>query len=130
MEDKNVVFNDFVKKASKRLSDKRKLKKARLYIPSLDDEIVIRGLSDEEITECFAIEDNIQADKYVAYISIIEPNLKEVAKELKENGEIKEYVDVVDIFDMKERTQIIQEVFNLCGVTGDKEVKVVEVLKN
>ena len=61
---------------------------------------------------------------------MIEPDLKKVAIELKDQGEIKEYPDVVDIFEMSEITDIAMEIMKLSGVIGTKKVQVIEELKN
>ncbi len=128
-QEKNKVFDSFIKKASKRLEEKRAQKRRELYIPSIDENIIIRSLTDAEITECFSLEDNLEADKYSAYLAIVEPNIKEVAVTLKNNGEIKEYVDVINLFTMSERTQIVKEIMDLSEVTGGREVEVVEKIK-
>lgn len=128
-QEKNKVFDSFIKKASKRLEEKKAQKRRELYIPSIDENIIIRSLTDAEITECFSLEDNLEADKYSAYLAIVEPNIKEVAVTLKNNGEIKEYVDVINLFTMSERTQIVKEIMDLSEVTGGREVEVVEKIK-
>ncbi len=124
------TFESFMKKASARLDEKRKGKKLRLYIPSIDDEIVVRGLSESEIREVYAIEDNIDQDKYTIYIAVREPNLREIATTLKKEGKIKEYVEVVDIFDFAERNEILKQIFKLSGITSEEKISIVESTKN
>lgn len=130
---KDAVFAAFTAKAVQRLKDKRTRKTERLYVPSLDQEIVIQSLIYPEIVECTEIEDANdpnKADKYSVYLAVIEPNLKEVAVQLKKNKEIKEYLEVVDIFDMSEVSDIAMEVMKLSGVLGNKKVTVVTEQKN
>ncbi len=124
------TFDSFMKKASARLDEKRKGKKLRLYVPSIEDEIVVRGLSESEIREVYAIEDSIDQDKYTIYIAVKEPNLREIATTLKKEGKIKEYVEIVDIFDFAERNEILQQIFKLSGITSEDKVSIVESTKN
>lgn len=134
MSDTNQIFSAFAQKAAQRLDDKKVMKKARLYIPSLDEEITIRGLTQKEVIECMNTEDTDtdpdHSDNYTIYLSVCEPNLKEIAKELKDAGKIIEYTDVCNIFDMHERASIAREIMKLSGVIGEKKVAVVNELKN
>ncbi len=130
---KETIFSSFTQKAVQRLKDKKVEKHETLYVPSLDQNITIRNLLYPEIVECTEIEDANDpnaSDKYCIYLAVVEPDLKSTAIELKDQGEIKEYKDVVDIFDMSEITDIATEIMKLSGVLGSKRVKVVEELKN
>ena len=60
----------------------------------------------------------------------MEPNLKEVAQEMINQGLIQTYPEVVNIFEMSEITEIATEIMKLSGVLGNKKVTVVEELKN
>lgn len=135
MADKNQkeVFQAFTAKAVQRLKDKKTRKTETLYVPSLDENIKIQSLLYPEIVECTEIEDANdpnKADKYSIYLAVIEPNLKEVAQELKAAGEIKEYTDIIDIFEMSEVSDIATEIMRLSGAAGNRKVTVVEELKN
>lgn len=134
MSETNQIFSAFTQKAAQRLDEKKVMKKARLYIPSLDEEITIRGLNRKEVIECMNVEDTDtdpdRSDNYTIYLSVVEPNLKEIAKELKDAGKIIEYTDVCNIFEMHERVSIAQEIMKLSGVIGEKKVAVVNELKN
>lgn len=127
------VFQAFTAKAVKRLQEKRVRKHETLHIPSLDENIKIQSLLYPEIVECTEIEDSSdpnKADKYAVYLAVVEPDLKQLAVNLKDQGEIREYMEVVDIFNMFEVSQIAMEVMKISGVTGNKEVTVVSELKN
>lgn len=131
--DKKSVFQAFTEKAVQRLKEKKTRKTETLYVPSLDESIKIQSLIYPEIVECMEIEDENDpnaADKYSIYLAVVEPDLKAVAVKLKERGEIKEYLEVVDIFNMGEISEIAMEVMKLSGVTGNRKVTVVEELKN
>lgn len=131
--DKKSVFQAFTEKAVQRLKEKKARKTETLYVPSLDENIKIQSLIYPEIVECMEIEDENDpnaADKYSIYLAVVEPDLKAVAVKLKERGEIKEYLEVVDIFNMSEISEIAMEVMKLSGVTGNRKVTVVEELKN
>jgi hypothetical protein len=132
-EEKDFTFSTFAAKALKRLREKKTRKTEILYIPSIDENIKIQSLLYPEIVECTEIEttdDPNAADKYAVYLSVIDPDLRQLAVQWKEQGEIREYTDVVDIFDIDEITQIAMEIMKISGVSGNKKVTVVEELKN
>lgn len=131
--EKDEIFKAFAAKAVQRLKDKKVRRYETLYVPSLDQNIKIRNLDYPEIVECTEIEDANDpnaSDKYCIYLAVVEPNLKEVAMELKDQGEIKTYPEVVDIFYMSEITDIAMEIMKLSKVISNKKVAVVEELKN
>ena len=131
--DKSEVFKSFTNKAIKRFHEKKVRKYRTLHIPSLDENIKIRNLDYPEIAECTEIEDENDpnaADKYTIYLAVVEPNLKEVAQEMMNQGLIQTYPEVVNIFEMSEITEIATEIMKLSGVLGNKKVTVVEELKN
>ncbi len=130
---KDDIFKAFTAKAVQRLKDKKVRKYKTLHVPSIDQNIKIRNLDYPEIVECTEIEDANDpnaSDKYCIYLAVVEPDLKAVAMELKDQGEIKTYPEVVDIFEMSEITDIAMEIMKLSGVIGNKKVTVVEELKN
>lgn len=131
--EKDEIFKAFTAKAVQRLKDKKVRRYETLYVPSLDQNIKIRNLDYPEIVECTEIEDANDpnaSDKYCIYLAVVEPNLKEVAMELKDQGEIKTYPEVVDIFYMSEITDIAMEIMKFSKVISNKKVAVVEELKN
>lgn len=131
--DKSEVFKSFTNKAIKRFQEKKVRKYRTLHIPSLDENIKIRNLDYPEIVECTEIEDENDpnaADKYTIYLAVVEPNSKEVAQEMMNQGLIQTYPEVVNIFEMSEITEIATEIMKLSGVLGNKKVTVVEELKN
>lgn len=130
---KDDIFKAFTAKAVQRLKDKKVRRYETLYVPSLEQNIKIRNLDYPEIVECAEIEDDSDpnaSDKYCIYLAVVEPDLKEVALELKEEGLIKTYPEVADIFDMSEITEIATEIMKLSKVIGNKKVTVVDELKN
>lgn len=130
---KDDIFKAFTAKAAQRLKDKKVRRYEILHVPSIDQNIKIRNLDYPEIVECTEIEDANDpnaSDKYCIYLAVVEPDLKAVAMELKEKGDIKTYPEVVDIFEMSEITEIAMEVMKLSKVIGSKKVTVVEELKN
>ena len=123
--DKSEVFKSFTNKAIKRFQEKKVRKYRTLHIPSLDENIKIRNLDYPEIVECTEIEDENDPNA-----AVVEPNLKEVAQEMMNQGLIQTYPAVVNIFEMSEITEIATEIMKLSGVLGNKKVTVVEELKN
>lgn len=116
-------------------------KKQILHIPSLEADITIRSLSYEEIVECTNIDDSAdknRSDKYCIYLSVVSPDLKQAAREIMESESglpadqrsLLEPLDIVDLFDMGEVTEIAMKVMELSGVLNNRKVTVVEQLKN
>lgn len=138
---KKHALAEFSRRAMQRLQDKRLPKFLTLHIPSLDIDLKIRSLTNNEITECMEMEDNgdrKRSDKYCIYLAAVEPSLKDAAKEVMNNEAalpadqrtVLEPLDIVNIFDMSEVTEIAMEVMKLSGVIGAKSVTVVQNLKN
>lgn len=133
MEEKKDIFQSFTEKAMKRLEEKKVTKYATLHVPSIDENIRIRSLSSAEILECTSVEDDDhlnKADKYCIYLSVVEPDLRKTAIELKDKGIIHEYPEVVEIFNRDEITDIATEIMKLSGVISKERVTVVDELKN
>lgn len=138
---KRSFLAEFSRRAMQRLQDKKVPKYQTLHIPSLDVDMKIRSLTDSEVMECMNLEDTSdskRSDKYCIYLAAVEPSLKDTAQEImKAEAELPadqrtliEPLDIVNIFDMSEITEVATEVMKLSGVIGSKKVTVVETLKN
>lgn len=130
---KDDIFKTFTQKAVQRIKDKKTRKYETLYVPSIDQNIKIRNLDYQEIVECTEIEDANDpsaSDKYCIYLAVVEPDLRAVAVELKDQKIINAYPEVVEMFDMSEITDIATEIMKLSKVIGTKKVTVVKELKN
>lgn len=139
--DKKSFLAEFSRRAMQRLQDKKVPKYRTLHIPSLDADMKFRNLSYNEIAECMNMDDTgdiNRSDKYCIYLAAVEPSLKDAAKELMkteadlpaDQRTVLEPLDIVNIFDMSEVTEIAMEVMKLSGVIGTKSVTVVQNLKN
>lgn len=131
-------------KAAARIRAKKDYLKVErtLEIPSLDDgdgspkTITIRSLSDAEVTEVMNYadknkDDDDSADKYAVYIGVTNPDMTELAKIMKNNGDIDYSMQVIDMFTRYEQTEIAKQIMQLSGVLpGEKKVRVVKHLKN
>ena len=128
--EKKKTLADFSRRALQRLKDKKIPKRQTLHIPSMDY---------GEIMECMTLEDNgdiKRSDKYSIYLAAVEPNLRDVAREIMgqeaelppEERELKEPLDIVNMFDLSEITQISTAIMELSGAMNGK-VTVVEDLK-
>ena len=137
--EKKKFLAEFSRRALQRLKDKKIPKKQTLRIPSMDMELTIRSLDYEEIMECMTLEDNgdiKRSDKYSIYLAAVEPSLRDVAREIMaqeaelptEERELKEPLDIVNMFDLSEITQIATAIMELSGAMNG-EVTVVEDLK-
>lgn len=115
--DKKKLLADFSHRALQRLRDKKIPKRQTLHIPSMDMDLTIRSLDYGEIMECMTLEDNgdiKRSDKYSIYLAAVEPSLRDTAKEVMameaelppEDRELKEPLDIVNMFDLSEITQI------------------------
>jgi hypothetical protein len=135
---KKSALSEFSRRAMQRLQDKKIPKYRLLHIPSLDTDIKIRNLTFEEIKECVDIEDSDRADKYSVYLSVVDPDLRKTAIEVMEaeaelpadQRSLKEPLDIVNIFEMGELTDIAMQVMEVSGVVNTMKVTVVEQLKN
>ncbi len=139
--EKKSFLAEFSRRAMQRLQDKRVPKHQTLHIPSLDIDMKFRNLTYSEIMECMSMEDNgdkKRSDKYCIYLAAVEPSLKDAATEvMKEEADLPpdqrtmlESLDIMNIFDVSEITEIATEVMKLSGVIGEKSVTVVKQLKN
>ena len=81
------IFAGFIKKAEERLEEKKKHRTRVVHVPSIDQDIKIRGVSTSEMAEINDVntdDDPFASDKYCVYIACVSPDLREVATELKE----------------------------------------------
>ena len=124
-------FEAWVAKATQRLEDKRIPRKRRLYVPSTDEEITIRSLTTREIADVTDSdnEDSLRQDKRAVYTAVVEPDLHALAKQLQEAGQISDPLDATEIFEQHERAEIVLQVLEISGVTGDP-VSLVDSQKN
>ena len=138
--EKKKTLADFSRRALQRLKDKKIPKRQTLHIPSMDMELTIRSLDYGEIMECMTLEDNgdiKRSDKYSIYLAAVEPNLRDVAREIMgqeaelppEERELKQPLDLVNIFDIAEIREISKVILDLSGAMNGK-VTIVEELKN
>lgn len=140
-QDTKRTLADFTSRAMQRLQDKHIPKKQQLHIPSLDETITIRNLTRAEIVECQTMDEepgSNRADKYCIYLAVVDPDFREVAKAIMaqeaelpvDQRQLKEPLDVVDILEPYEVTEVAMAIMRLSGVIGDKKVTVVDSLKN
>ena len=136
---KKCTLAEFSRRALQRMKDKKIPKKQTLHIPSMDIDLTIRSLEYAEIMECLTLEYNgdiKRSDEYSIYLAAVEPNLRDVAREIMgqeaelppEERELKEPLDIVNMFDLSEITQISTAIMELSGAMNGK-VTVVEDLK-
>ena len=124
-------FEAWVAKATQRLEAKRIPRKRRLYIPSIDEEITVRSLTTSEIADVMDSDDtdSLRQDKRAVYTAVVEPDLHALSKQLHEAGQIVDPMDVTDIFEQHERAEIVLQVMEISGITGDS-ISVVDSAKN
>lgn len=130
--DKVLVFQNFARKAAQRLEERKKMRREKLYVKSIEDEVEIRGLSDAELNDCMEFsEDPLEVDKYTVYYA--SPTLQEAGKILVADGTLKQEYKIMDMFTAPERRYLVNRVLELSGATGEagiEPVKETEELKN
>lgn len=123
--EKKEIFKSFAEKARKKLEAKKKQRTEKIHIPDLEETITITALTDREFADISEFsEDEIINDKYMIYMS--SPELQELAKELKENGDIKNYYEVADIFRRADRRKIAKRILEISGIYEESDIKVIK----
>lgn len=133
MDNQNIsIFESFVRKAEEKIQEKKKMRKKVLHIGDLDANITIRGLSNQEISDCYDFsDDSIENDKYMIYMA--SKDLQEASKELMNGKAIDDNYKICDMFSISDRGEIATQILKLSGVydkTSVTEVDEVEETKN
>lgn len=130
---KKATLEEFARRASQRLQDKKLRKTATYHVNELDMDVVLQSLTDDELMECTEME-GIRGDMYAVYLAMVEPNLRETAVLLRESKEIAEPLEVANVFSRGDVSALAFEVMKLSGaVTGGiraVDKKVADTLKN
>ena len=126
--EKILTFKSFAEKAVKRMEERKKIKVKRYYIGDLDEEIVLRGLSSEELNDCLDYsKDTVLVDKYTIYYA--SKTLQELAEHMVNEGIVKEHIQIMDMFSPADRTKLANEVLALSGMKDKSTVSDVDELK-
>ena len=126
--EKILTFKSFAEKAVKRMEERKKRKVKKYYIGDLDEEIVLRGLSSEELTDCLDYsKDTVLVDKYTIYYA--SKTLQELAEYMVNEGIVKEHIQIMDMFSPADRTKLANEVLALSGMKDKSTVSDVDELK-
>lgn len=126
--EKILTFKSFAEKAVKRMEERKKRKVKRYYIGDLDEEIVLRGLSSEELNDCLDYsKDTVLVDKYTIYYA--SKTLQELAEYMVNEGIVKEHIQIMDMFSPADRTKLANEVLALSGMKDKSTVSDVAELK-
>lgn len=126
---KRLTITDLLKQKDKLKKDKKVKKKAELYVEELDANIVIEEPDRALVVDSLEMSDDSagSADAYMAYMVIVEPNLKD--KELQKEYGCVEPTEIIDmLFSPGTITSIAKHALELAGY--NKTVKVVDDLKN
>lgn len=126
----NQDLEIWAQKAAQRLNDKKVTRYRELVVPTFDTTIKIRSLSYAEIVDVTQMEktgDPNYGDRYTAYIAIVEPDMKALATKLKGDGQISEYIEVVNMFELHELNKIVHEIMDLSGASPNEKTKVTVV---
>ena len=123
-----MVFEDFAKRALKKIENKKKLKTKTVKIKDLDEKIKLRGLTNQELIECTEYSDNaLKNDYYTIYYA--SETLQALAKYMVEKGMIKEHCMVCEMFSIVDRNKLANIVMELSGAAGKASVEIVEEIE-
>lgn len=134
MDNKTVIFNDFIEKAKRRIEERKKFNTRKYHVESMDVDLTLHGLSEQELAECSTMfESSIECDKYSIYSA--SPELQDAAKVMVEDGILKdtERYKITDMFTYPERKYLAEQLLELSGVNGNagiKPVNEVDEVKN
>ena len=71
-------------------------------LKDLDIDITLEEPSNELVNDAFEYKDGEKGDQFILYASIIEPNFKELGKQLKDDGVIGTPIDLVRFINIKQ----------------------------
>ena len=131
-EENKLTFDIFVQKATNAMKRKRNIRKFKIKFESFtqdDDgepiENDFKALDEAEVNDCLAQskENDItgrNGDKYAVYIASINPSLKEIARQLMDNGVIETPLEVMNMFEPYEITQAATIIMEESGISPKK----------
>lgn len=127
---KIVIFQDFARRAKRRLEEKKKKRTKQVYVEDIGMTLTIRGISDEEYAEISEMENltEMERDKYLVYY--VCPELQETAGIMVEEGSLTDSgrYKIADIFRPVDRTALCREILKLSGLLGESSVRDAEDL--
>lgn len=133
-DDKMLVFNAFAEKAKKRIEERKKYRTRKYYVKSMDVEITLHGLTEQEISECSEMfESSLESDKYIIYTA--SPELQEASGLMVFDGSLKETerYKITEMFSYADRNYLAKEILTLSGIyekAGIEPVDEVKEIKN
>lgn len=122
MADKKML-SEFARRAAQRIKDRKVSIKFKIELPRLGEEIEFRTLLDDELMEIYDSgekEDKRGKDKMCVYTAAVSPNLRELATELMEAGEITEYMQVLEMYNLAEQTKMTHLIMEKSGFMMDE----------
>lgn len=121
-----LTLDELIRRKAQMLEAKKKSKTEELYIKSLDGTITIKQLDRASISDAQGMDSVEEADAYFVLQSVVEPNLKDLAKEYGCDDPT-EIIDI--IFEPGEVSAIAKCGLELAGFK-DGAVKPVSGIKN
>lgn len=129
MADKKML-SEFARRASQRRRDRQVKTKFTIHVPSFEQDMEFQTLMDDEVREILSSQsdddDSDRQDKLTIYNASVSPNLKETASELKEAGELVEYLEIMDMFTISEIHSMAKIILEKSGVMGGDRPRLVE----
>lgn len=121
---KQDVFLSFAQKAAKKIEERKKKRCEKIYIPDLEETITITAMTDQEFIDINEFsDDSNKNDSYMIYMS--SPELQHLAKELVEQGAIREHIEVVNMFRRADKRAIAQKILELSGIYEESTIEVI-----
>lgn len=124
MDNKTIIFNSFVEKAKRRIEERKKFNTKKYHIKSMDVEITLHGLTEQEIAECTEMFDSsLESDKYSIFMAC--PELQEASKLMVLDGSLKEHerYKITDMFTYPERKYLAEQVLELSGIYDKADIE-------
>lgn len=124
MDSKAMIFKTFADKAKKRIEERKKYNTKKYHVKSMDIEITLHGLTEQEIAECSEMfESSLETDKYSIYMA--SPELQEASKLMVLDGSLKdtERYQITEMFTFQERKYLAEQVMELSGIYQQADIE-------
>lgn len=124
MDSKVMIFKTFADKAKKRIEERKKYNTKKYHVKSMDIEITLHGLTEQEIAECSEMFDSsLETDKYSIYMA--SPELQEASKLMVLDGSLKdtERYQITEMFTFQERKYLAEQVMELSGIYQQADIE-------
>lgn len=131
MDSKAIVFADFARRAAEKIQERKKARTCTVYVPDLEGNITLRGLTDQEWIDIRdGIKNDTDQDKYAVFTA--SPELQETAGIMVDNGMLQDTqrFRICDMFCREDIRFLIGKIIDLSGLNEETKIEEVEETKN